>query len=79
MFESIFDWAGEFRTITIYKKEPILNGYSVDYTPHSYIKKEMNELENKFLTIEWSNLSNKEKIHLLMCIIYNEKKIFYKD
>lgn len=62
LFDSIFDWAGEYRTITMYKKEPILNGYSVDYTPHSYIKKEMNDLENKFLTIDWSKLTNKEKI-----------------
>lgn len=62
LFDSIFDWAGEYRTITMYKREPILNGCSVDYTPHSYIEKEMNDLENKFLSIEWSKLSNKVKI-----------------
>jgi len=39
LFESIFDWAGEYRTITMYKREPVLNGASVDYTPHEYIKK----------------------------------------
>jgi len=69
LFESLFDWAGEFRTITIYKKEPILNGYSVDYTPHSYIQKEMNELEKKFQSIDWLNLSNKEKIEKTSIII----------
>lgn len=46
----------------MYKKEPILNGYSVDYTPHGYIKKEMEALEYKFIAIEWNVLSNKEKI-----------------
>jgi cell filamentation protein len=45
LFSSIFDWAGEFRKITMYKREPILNGYSVDYTPSDYIKKEMNDYE----------------------------------
>lgn len=62
LFESLFDWAGEFRKITMYKREPILNGYSIDYTPHDYIKKEMLELEEKFQSINWENLSNKEKI-----------------
>jgi len=62
LFESIFDWAGEYRTITMYKKEPILDGYSVDYTPHNYIEKEMNELEEKFININWSKLPNKEKL-----------------
>ena len=45
ILEDIFDWAGEYRTITMYKKEPILNGCSVDYTTHSYIEKEMNDLK----------------------------------
>ena len=62
LFEPLFDWAGKFRTITMYKKEPILNGCSVDYTPHDYIQKEMNDLEKKFQSIEWSKLSNNEKV-----------------
>ena len=62
LFESIFDWAGEYRKITMYKREPILNGYSVDYTPHDYIEKEMDDLEKKFLQINWTKLTNKEKI-----------------
>lgn len=62
LFKTIFDWAGEYRTITMYKKEPILNGYSVDYTPHTYIKKEMDDLDKKYQSINWSNLSNKEKL-----------------
>lgn len=62
LFEDIFDWAGEFRTITIYKREPILNGSSVDYTPADYIKKEMDDLEFKFQDINWDKLNNDEKI-----------------
>ena len=69
LFSSIFEWAGEFRKITMYKKEPILNGYSVDYTPSDYIEKEMNDLENKFITINWEKLSNKEKIEKVTSII----------
>lgn len=69
LFSSIFDWAGEFRKITMYKKEPILNGYSVDYTPSDYIKKEMNDLEKRFLSINWEELDNKQKINNIASII----------
>ena len=69
LFSSIFDWAGEFRKITMYKKEPILNGCSVDYTPFDYIQKEMNDLENKFKGIVWQSLSNKEKINQVCSIV----------
>ena len=69
LFSSIFDWAGEFRKITMYKKEPILDGYSVDYTPHNYIKKEMNDLETKFTQLDWKKLTNKDKIENVASII----------
>lgn len=69
LFSSIFDWAGEFRKITMYKKEPILNGYSVDYTPFDYIKKEMKELEERFVLINWKELNNREKIENVASIV----------
>lgn len=69
LFSSIFDRAGEFRKITMYKREPILNGYSVDYTPSDYIKKEMNDLEKRFLSINWEELDNKQKINNVASII----------
>lgn len=69
LFSSIFSWAGEFRTINIYKKEPILNGYSVDYSHHDCIEKEMNDLEKKYLSIEWTTLDNKKKLENVASII----------
>ena len=69
LFSPLFTWAGEFRTITMYKKEPILNGYSVDYTPCDYIAKEMNDLEKKFKQIEWKLLSTKEKINNICSVV----------
>ena len=53
----------------MYKREPILNGYSVDYTPSDYIKKEMNDLEKRFLSINWEELDNKQKINNVASII----------
>ena len=69
IFSSIFEWAGEFRKITMYKREPILNGYSVDYTPCDYIEKEMGDLERKYVSIKWDSLNNKEKIESVASII----------
>ena len=69
LFSSIFDWAGDFRKITMYKKEPILNGYSVDYTPSDYIEKEMKDLESIFVTINWKELNSKEKIEKVSSIV----------
>ena len=69
LFSPLFTWAGEFRTITMYKKEPILNGYSVDYTPCDYITKETNDLEKKFKQIEWKLLSTKEKINNICSVV----------
>lgn len=37
LFEGIYEFAGEFRTINIYKNEPILNGESVKYANYNMI------------------------------------------
>lgn len=63
LFEPIFDWAGEFRKITMYKGEPILEGSSIDYTPADYIESEMNELDKEFSEVDWNKLDNEEKIN----------------
>ena len=69
IFSPLFDWAGEFRTITMYKKEPILDGYSVDYAPAPYIKEEMNTLEKEFKAINWKILNTREKIKKVSSIV----------
>lgn len=69
LFEPIFEWAGEFRTITMYKAEPILEGASVDYTPWTYIGQEMEELESKFKKIEWKKLSLEAKLKAVSSFI----------
>ena len=69
LFSPLFDWAGEFRTITMYKREPILDGASVDYTPAPYIQEEMNALDQKFKAIDWKILTTKEKIKKVSPIV----------
>lgn len=69
LFKTLFDWAGNFRTITMYKREPILDGASVDYIPHEYIKEEMNALDETFKSINWDSLNHDEKINRVASIV----------
>ena len=71
LFEGIYSWAGNKRTITMYKKEEILNGCSVDYTPHEYIDKEMKDLNNLYKSIKWDKLDDNTKI-IQICTVVAE-------
>ena len=53
LFGELYEWAGTIRTITMYKREPILGGASVDYTPSQYIEPELEELDKEFRNIDW--------------------------
>ena len=39
IFEDIFDWAGKFRTVPIYKQEVVIPGISLEYTRPENIEK----------------------------------------
>lgn len=69
LFDPIFDWAGETRTITMYKREAVLEGASVDYTPAGYIEIELDELDKKFKSIKWSQLNTNEKLSKIIEVV----------
>lgn len=62
IFEPLFDWAGEFRRIDMYKRERILSGMSVYYSPCAYIEEDLKSLDKKFKLIDWKECSEIEKI-----------------
>jgi len=62
LFSRLYEWAGEIRSIDIYKGEPILNNESIDYVFASYINKALIDLNKEFCEVIWSTLSNEEKI-----------------
>ena len=43
IFDSLYEWAGEFRTIQVMKREEILGGDSVQYSYPNQIKKALDE------------------------------------
>lgn len=62
IFSDVYDWAGQLRTIDIYKGEPLLDGHSVDYVYASYLKEALQELEKEFETTKWEELNAEEKL-----------------
>ena len=62
LFSAVYEWAGQPRTIDIYKAEPLLDGKSVDYVFASYINTALSELQSEFADVDWDRLDAKEKI-----------------
>lgn len=58
IFSEVYEWAGKPRIINIYKSEQVLDGLSVSYSDHNYIKKEIKELNKEFKKIKSNNNEN---------------------
>lgn len=69
LFSNVYYWAGNIRTINIYKSEAILKGKSIDYVLSSYINEALITLNKEFLIIDWDNLNSKEKIEKICYFI----------
>jgi cell filamentation protein len=54
IFDNLYDWAGEFRTIPIAKREEILGGDTVRYAVPDQIKKELNETSKEIARLKKS-------------------------
>lgn len=53
IFIDIYDWAGVYRTINIYKSEEVINGKSVEYTNYRLISNEINQLNTEIKDFNW--------------------------
>jgi len=62
VFENVYEWAGQSRTINIYKDEPILNGLSVEYSNYKNIKNDLDKIQIELDSINWNELSKNEMI-----------------
>ena len=61
IFEDIFDWAGKFRDVPVYKDEIVIPGLSLDYSNPKNIEKELIECLDKINSTPWDSLSLEEK------------------
>lgn len=60
LFEDVYEWAGEFRTINIQKREPSLVGISVEYSDKSNIKRDLDVAWKAIDEIRWKELSHED-------------------
>lgn len=61
IFEDIFSWAGEFRTVPIYKEEIVIPGLSLEYCDYNKISQELDKIFNEFNHTDWSSLNINKK------------------
>lgn len=61
IFEDIFDWAGEFRKVPVYKNEVVIPGLSLDYTDPKNIEKELATCLEKINNTDWASLTLDQK------------------
>ena len=62
IFEDIYEWAGEFRKVPIYKEEIVLPRVSLEYAPHKEIPKRLNTTLNEMNLANWNELSLDELV-----------------
>ena len=57
IFEDIFDWAGEFRTVPVYKTEVVIPGLSLEYSAPKNIEGDLNKALDSLNSATWSGKS----------------------
>src|SRR5574344_2259402 len=66
IFEDIYDWAGEFRTVQIYKEEIVIPGISLNYANPQEIEKKLQEATSKMNEDIWNPTNKDEFINKLI-------------
>lgn len=56
IFEDIFEWAGEFRTVPVYKEELVIPGISLEYATPKDINKKLAQYLNEMNSTNWQNM-----------------------
>ena len=60
LFEDVYDWAGKYRTINIFKREELLAGMSVWYANSDDIDRDLREAWKRIMKVCWEALSTEE-------------------
>lgn len=65
LFCDIYDWAGKYRDVDIFKNEDILNGKSVDYLDYEFIEKNIKSVMEGYNNDLWNgNIADKLKLEI---------------
>ena len=69
IFGDLYEWAGQIRTIDIYKEEAVLGGVSLTYGEISSIQLQIETIIDDLNQVEWSNISVEDMIPLFSDLI----------
>lgn len=61
LFEDVYDWAGDFRTINIFKIERVIPGKSVEYGDHTQLQRLLDDAFFDLAEILWDALSKEDR------------------
>ena len=64
IFQDIFEWAGNIRTINIEKSESVLGGLSVEYSDITDIEQHLDASLHQLRKIDWRSLGIQEKARI---------------
>lgn len=64
IFEDIFDWAGEYRTVPIIKEELVLPGCSIEYSDYKEVPNNLEKLVGDLNKVAWQNMDIDEISYL---------------
>lgn len=62
IFQDIYGWAGEFRTVNIEKEEPALGGLSVEYSDKAEIRNDLTKVLNRMNSRSWADMALSDKV-----------------
>lgn len=62
IFQDIYEWAGQVRTINMEKEEPALGGLSIEYSDKAEVKKDLSEALKRMTTRSWHHLSLEDRV-----------------
>ena len=73
IFSDIFSWAGEFRTVPIFKEEVVIPGLSLEYGDFRKIPQELDKCFAEFNNVDWNSLdidSKSQKFTILLAKLW---------
>ena len=60
IFQDLFEWAGQVRTVPIYKEEEVLGGMSIEYSQPESIRSDIEKVLCDIPGQDWKNMSFEE-------------------
>ena len=69
LFGEVYSWAGQKRTINIYKEEPVLDGLSVEYSHCKNIDRDLSLIQKEIDKYDWKKADKKTLIQKITKVI----------